>query len=271
VATTPDPAVLRITWAGHSTVLIELDGARLLTDPVFRGRLAHLRRVAPQAAPLPVGTLDAALISHLHYDHLDLPSLDRLGRSCRVVVPVGGGRLLRRRGFGNVTEVAIGGEVQVGRVTVRATPAKHGGRRAPLGAVAPAVGYLVDGSARVYFAGDTDLFDGMRTLAPQLDVALLPIGGWGARLPAGHLDPRRAAESLALLQPRLAVPIHFGTYRRLGLRAGPVSGWSAADAFARFAHEIAPDVEIRVLPVGGSVEIASRPGSGDVASSMPTG
>ena len=76
----------------------------------------------------------------------------------------------------------------------------------------PALGYVVSGSQQVYFAGDTDLFAGMSALAGALDVALLPVAGWGPKVDAGHLDPLRAAKSLPLLKPRIAVPIHWGTY-----------------------------------------------------------
>ena len=92
-------------------------------------------------------------------------------------------------------------------------------------------------------------------LAPALDVALLPVAGWGSRLPAGHLDPRRAAQALALLQPRVAIPIHWGTYRRVGLSRDPATLREPADAFRQLAAELAPDVNICVLPVGGSIDV----------------
>ena len=115
--------------------------------------------------------------------------------------------------------------------------------------------YLVSGSSSTYFAGDTDLFAGMGSITDHLDVALLPVAGWGPRLPPGHLDPRTAAEALSLLRPRIAVPIHWGTYRRLGLSRDPLVLREPAEEFARLAAELMPEVEIRVLPVGGSVDI----------------
>ena len=256
---TGDQDLLRIAWGGHSTVLIELDGVRLLTDPLLRRRVAHLRRVVAGADEALLRDLDTVLVSHLHYDHLDLGSLARLGRSVRVVVPAGGGALLRRRGFERVREVEVGDEVDVGSLVVRATHAEHDGRRGPF-TRATAVGYVVTGSARVYFAGDTDLFDGMGDLARGLDLALLPVAGWGSRLPPGHLDPRRAARALTLLRPRAAVPIHWGTYRRVGLRRDAALLREPAESFARRAHELAPDVDVRILPVGGSLELPARVG-----------
>jgi L-ascorbate metabolism protein UlaG (beta-lactamase superfamily) len=234
-----DRALARITWIGHSTVLIELDGVRLLTDPVFRPRILHLRRVA--AVPAEVDRVDAVLISHGHYDHLDAKSLARFDRTTRVLVP--GAAAARVRGFDDVVEVEVGDEVPVGAVSVTATPAEHS---------RGTVGYLIAGSARIYFAGDTDLFEGMGELATELDVALLPIAGWGPRLPPGHLDPPRAVRALKLLRPRVAVPIHWGTYRRVWLTRDEAA---PARQFAALAAEQAPDVEVRVLQVGGAVDV----------------
>jgi L-ascorbate metabolism protein UlaG (beta-lactamase superfamily) len=229
----------------------------LLTDPVLRPRIAHLRRTGTVDWRA-MESLDAVLISHVHYDHLDLPSLRRLGRSTPIVVPRGVGSLLRRRGFGNVVEVQPGDEEQIGGVTIRATNAEHESRRMPFGVKTPALGYLVDGSVSTYFAGDTDLFAGMGAIADDLDLALLPVAGWGPRLPPGHLGPRSAAEALVLLRPRIAVPIHWGTYRRIGLSRDPAELREPATSFARFAADLMPEVDVRVLPVGGSFDLDLR-------------
>ena len=89
----------QVTWIGHGTALVELDGARLLTDPLLRDRVAHLRRHAPLPPDRDLQGIDAVLLTHLHRDHLDLPSLRRIGKKVPIVVPRGGGRLLLRRGF----------------------------------------------------------------------------------------------------------------------------------------------------------------------------
>ena len=248
-----------ITWVGHSTVLIELDGVRLLTDPVLRARMLHLRRVGAPANVEALGVVDAMLVSHLHYDHLDEKSLRMIGRAPRVIVPVGSGDMLRSRGFAHVTELDEGDDTQVDGVTIRATHVRHGGRRM-FGTRVPALGYLVSGSRRVWFAGDTDLFDGMDGIASDLDLALLPVAGWGPRLPAGHLTPESAAQALTLLRPRVAVPIHWGTYRRVGLPAGEELLREPAESFARFASEVAPEVDVQILPVGGRLELTATEG-----------
>ena len=241
----------RITWLGHSTVVIELDGVRLLTDPLLRTRAAHLRRVVPPV--LELSRVDSVLVSHAHWDHLDLRSLELLGRDVPVVIPLGAARLLRRRGFSNVTEVEEGEHVDVGAVVVRATHAEHSPGRGPIGVRSPALGYVVEGTRSVYFAGDTDRFDGMAQLAPSLDVALLPVAGWGARIPAGHLDAVAAAETLTLLRPRIAIPVHWGTFAPFyrGTPHNPDAGLR----FAEHARRVAPDVEVRVLRPGESSPI----------------
>lgn len=237
---------LELTWLGHSTVLVEAGGTRLLTDPLLRPRVAHLRRVAAEAAALD-GELDAVLVSHVHYDHLDLPSLARL-RARRFLVPRGAGPILRRRGLGPVVELAEDDELAVGSLSVRATHAVHAARRS-LGAPVPSLGFLVSGPARVYFPGDTELFDGMRRLAP-LDVALLPVAGWGPRTGRGHLDPEQAAQALRLLQPRVAVPIHWGTYLRVLMNRDGRVLREPAERFRRRAAEVAPEVTVRILEPG---------------------
>jgi L-ascorbate metabolism protein UlaG (beta-lactamase superfamily) len=241
-----------VLYVGHGTVLVAIDGVRLLTDPLLRTRVAHLRRFGP-VHPEALRAIDAVLISHAHRDHLDLPSLERLGRAVPLIVPRGLAPLLRRRHFEQVVEVEEGDEVTVGALGLRATHADHDGARPPLPARAPALGYAVLGTRRVYFAGDTGLFDGMDGLVPDLDLALLPIWGWGASLGRGtHLDPEDAAEALRLLRPRLVVPIHWGTYAPLhrSVTSVPAFLGKPGPAFVRAAAERAPEVEVRLLAPG---------------------
>jgi L-ascorbate metabolism protein UlaG (beta-lactamase superfamily) len=242
-----------LTYVGHATVLLELGGVRLLTDPVLRDRLMHLRRHGP--SPPPVAPVDAVLISHLHRDHFDRPSLRHLAGPPAAIVPAGAGRLMRRLGYGSVTELASGGSTRVGGLEVTAVPARHDGRRDPvLGATAEAVGFVVGDRRRVYFAGDTDLFDEMALLAGRVDVALLPIWGWGPRLPKGHLNPETAARATALIRPAIAVPIHWGTMRSLGARANR-DGRAPALAFAKAVASLTPATEVRVLAPGESMQL----------------
>jgi L-ascorbate metabolism protein UlaG (beta-lactamase superfamily) len=235
----------RLTWLGHASVLIEVAGARLITDPVLRPRVAHLLRDVP--VPGELGHLDAILVSHGHHDHLDLASLRRLDPAAPVLVPPNDAWALRRASR-TVLAVEPGDEVEVGGVRVRVVAAAHDGRRVPVGNAHNSVGFVVEG---VYFAGDTEPFPEMTELAGTLDVALLPVAGWGPKVGPGHMDPREAAEALALLRPAMAVPIHWGTYHRIGHQA---TGDPPSE-FQRHAAELAPDVRIVVLEPGGSIEI----------------
>jgi L-ascorbate metabolism protein UlaG (beta-lactamase superfamily) len=247
---------LGLTYVGHATVLIAMDGLRVLTDPVLRQRVVHLRRRS--GAPVPaIESVDVVLISHSHHDHLDRRSLARLPRGTRVVAPRKLTGLLRRIGDLDVVGVDQGDELRVGRARITATHAEHDGRRRPLGRKAGALGYLIEGTSTVFFAGDTDLFEGMATIGQAgIDLALLPIWGWGSRLGAGHMDPRSAAQALRLLRPEVAVPIHWGTFAPAGWRsARPGHSDAPAAAFLRHAAELAPDVDVRVVPPGGSVQL----------------
>jgi len=253
------PPRAELTFLGHSTVLIEAGGLRILTDPVLFDRVGLLRRVANPLDPRLHAAIDLVLLSHLHLDHFDVPSLRELGPDVDIVVPAGAGRLLEGFGFANVSELPVGIELRRGAVTISATPARHGGFRPPFGPRAGAVGYVIQAAAeRIYFAGDTDLFPGMADLAP-IDVALLPVWGWGPSLGRGHLDPARAATAVGLLQADLAVPIHWGTLWPFGLgRVRPDRLAEPPLEFAKRAAQTHPGSVVQVTPPGHRVTVASR-------------
>jgi L-ascorbate metabolism protein UlaG (beta-lactamase superfamily) len=244
-----------LTYVGHATLLVEQAGVRLLTDPLLRSRIAHVVRRVPVPAADALRDLDAIVISHAHADHLDVPSLRRLAHAGPVIAPSGCAGTLARAGLRDVVELRPGERYSVGPLDVEAVAADHDGRRYPLASRAPALGFLFEGPVSVYFAGDTDLFDEMAELRDRVDVALLPIWGWGPRLPAGHLNPETAARALQLIRPAVAIPIHWGTMRSPGERSATDPRAPAA-AFAEAAARLAPDVEVRILEPGESTPLA---------------
>jgi L-ascorbate metabolism protein UlaG (beta-lactamase superfamily) len=140
---------MRLTFVGHSTILIELDGVRVITDPQVRGRFLHVERRAPPVDLATLGDIDVALISHVHHDHLDRRSLKRVASNATVVVPRGARRLLPRSGIGPVEETVEGNKLTVGSLTIEATHAEHRpGRIRHRGPAA--VGYSIEGTKRVY-------------------------------------------------------------------------------------------------------------------------
>ncbi|MGW6688133.1 MBL fold metallo-hydrolase [Streptomyces sp. NPDC054961] len=270
---------VQVTWWGHATCTVEDSGVRLLTDPLFARRLAHLRRRRGAPPPPEAAVADAVLVSHLHSDHLHLPSLARMAPGTRLLVPRGArravpglARIAGVRGLavtemspgdafsfagGGARESARDGTGVRGPLRVRAVSARHDGRRLPFGPQrAPALGYVVEGTSRTYFAGDTGLFDSMADEVGPVDVALLPVGGWGPYLGPGHLDAAGAARALARLAPAAAVPVHWGTYWPIGMDAvRPHEFHAPGEEFARRAGLEAPKVTVRVPAHGERVRL----------------
>ena len=234
-----------------------MDGQRLLTDPLLAQRVAHLRRHSPPVGE--VGHVDAVLVSHAHRDHLDIRSLRRLGTRTRIVAPAGVGGLLRRKGFAAVDELREGDSAAVGTLAIAALRADHHTKRIPLGRESPTLGFRIGGSASVVFFGDTDVFDGMSALGAPADVALLPIWGWGPTIGPGHLDPAGAARAVELLRPRVAIPIHWGSFAPAHLAVGRVGFLERPGPdFAAHVARLAPEVEVRLLAPGDVTEVDAR-------------
>jgi L-ascorbate metabolism protein UlaG (beta-lactamase superfamily) len=247
---------LRLTYLGHATVMIELDGVRLLTDPVLGRRLGPLRRLGPTPDPDAIGPVDGVLISHGHPDHFNGASLRAIAGAPALLVPRGMGSHASRDAR-DVREVGVSERVDFGPVRVTAVPARH--RRWLRHRDARPIGYLIEGSMRVYFAGDTALYPGMAGMAGRVDVALLPVGRWGAPRGPDRLGPATAVEAATLVGAHVAVPIHWGTLYVPGFAAGRW-GWGsldAGDAFATEAARRAPDLDVRVLRPGESTDLES--------------
>jgi len=249
-----------VTWWGHSTVWLSDSDTTLLTDPVLTDRVAHLRRMAGPAPRLPAPP-DAVLLSHLHADHFHLASLRLVPGRPQLIVPAGAAAFVRKTlgaAFaGRCVELSPGSDISVGNVTVRAVPAAHDGGRGPWSRErAVAIGFVIEGSTRTWYAGDTALFDAMSSLGP-LDLALIPVGGWGPTLdPRHHLDANLGAEALRRVKAAWAVPVHYGTLWPIGM--GRMRSHMFRDPGVRFAEaaaRVAPDSRVRVLAQGETLTV----------------
>ena len=209
---------MRVTWLGHSSVVLDLDGVRILTDPLLRPHAGLLRRLAPRPDPASWSRPDVVLLSHLHHDHAELRSLRMLPGATLMSAPENVAWLRRRR-LPNAVPLGDGwteaGSTPATAVQVRQVPAEHRHRPMPHRPNA-ANGQLVRGpSGTVWIAGDTGLFPEMAAIPAMaggpIDVALVPVWGWGPRLSAGHLSPETAARAVAMSGARFAIPVHWGT------------------------------------------------------------
>lgn len=217
-----------VTWVGHATLLVQMDHVTFLTDPIWSGTASPVsfvgprRFVAPGLALEDLPPIDFVLVSHNHYDHLDLRTLSALADrdpQTRFLVPLANGALLRENGIANVEELDWGETRVYGAVTVHCLPAQHwsqrevGDRREALWS-----SWAVTGPGRrFYFAGDTGYFDGFARIAAQLgpfDLAAVPIGAYRpvAMMQQSHLNPEEAVRAALDLRARRALAMHFGTF-----------------------------------------------------------
>jgi L-ascorbate metabolism protein UlaG (beta-lactamase superfamily) len=247
---------MRITWLGHSSVVLDLDGVRILTDPLLRPHAGLLRRLAPRPDPATWRDPDAVLLSHLHHDHAELRSL-RLVANVPIMSAPENAAWLRRQRLFSATPLGEGWVRVAGEVEVRQVRADHAHRPMPHRPNATH-GHLVRGPSGVVWAvGDTELHPEMSGLADlagrRIDLALVPVWGWGPRLSGGHLDPRQAAEAVARSGARYAVPVHWGTlhppfFQRFAREWLDLPG----ERFAEAMSELAPDASPVVLEPGES-------------------
>ena len=251
-------AGVHVTWLGHSSVVLELAGVRVVTDPLLRRRLGPLSRRHDLPVHRHVDEVDAVLLSHLHHDHADLPSLRRLGHAPVITDPANAA-WARGRGL-QAPEVPPDEWVPLADgVDARLVRAVHESRPMPHRPNAASGMLLRGGGIVVWFAGDTALYPEMDELAGlaggAVDLALLPVGGWGPRLSPGHMGPGEAAEAAARSEARHVVPIHYGTLHPTGWPRERLA-WTYAPA-DRFATHLAErtDASAHVLDVGASTTV----------------
>ncbi|MFV2062149.1 MAG: MBL fold metallo-hydrolase [Chloroflexota bacterium] len=247
----------QIIFLGHSTIVIDIDGVRILTDPILRPRAGPLVRLPKAIEAEHWADVDTVLISHSHWDHLDYGSLKMVGTGASIAVPAGMGAELLKRGFSDVIELMPGEDHEVRGVRIEATHAEHKGFGPPVGPTERSIGFLVHGSRTVYFAGDTAFFEGMAGFGVGLDLALIPVWGWGPTAkPSEHLDPQGAARAIAVIKPRYAVPIHWGTLHPMGFRwMRPATRIDPPHHFAQIVRRVAPRTIVRVMPVGSRLDL----------------
>jgi L-ascorbate metabolism protein UlaG (beta-lactamase superfamily) len=217
---------LRVTWLGHSTLLLELDGRRFLTDPVWSARISPVSWAGPRRFyPPPLSLddlppLDAVLVSHDHYDHLDNPTIVALrDRVPRFIVPLGVGAHLEYWGVRpeKIVELDWWDRTEVGEVTVVVTPARHASGRSLFDQNETLwASYAVIGPRhRAWFSGDTGLFPDLRVIGERLgpfDVTMIEAGAYGAAWPDWHLGPEQAVRAHRMVGGRVLVPIHWGLF-----------------------------------------------------------
>jgi N-acyl-phosphatidylethanolamine-hydrolysing phospholipase D len=216
-----------VTWIGHATVLVQLDGVNFLTDPTWAGRsgpfggLVGVRRYTP--APIRMEDLppiDFVLISHDHYDHLDEPTVRKLARTFNptFVVPLGIKSWLADRSIGNAVELEWGQSIQFKGLTIVCTPAQHGSGRTMIDQGRRLwASWAVLGSQRFYFAGDTGYYRHFKEIGDTLgpfDLAALPIGSYTPRAIARHvhISPEEALQAWTDLRAARFIGVHWGTF-----------------------------------------------------------
>jgi L-ascorbate metabolism protein UlaG (beta-lactamase superfamily) len=263
---TPPPSGLRVTWIGHSTTLVELDGTRLLTDPIWSRRASPYSWVGPRRfAPPPIDLaalppVDAVVISHDHYDHLDRATLTAMKAwKTTFVVPLGVGQHLVYWGIpaARVVELDWWEGISVGGVEITCTPARHASGRMVIDDDAKLwAGYaLVGPRHRVFYSGDTGLFTALRDIGERLgpfDLTMIEIGQYGRAWPDWHIGPEQAVLAHQLLRGKVMLPVHWGTF------ALAYHGWTDPIERALVAARAA-GIVIVAPRVGQSFEPASPP------------
>ena len=253
---------ITVTWLGHATVVVDMDGVRIVSDPLLRRHNGILRR---RGGATPEGEAwsgaDAVLLSHLHHDHAEVGSLKMLAGVPVLTAPENAVWVAKKglagRGLGEGEWVPVGA---AGDVAVRLVPAVHHSRPMPHRPNA-ANGHLVRGpSGVVWLAGDTDLYPGMEghpeLAGSPVDVAVVPVGGWGPRLSPGHMGPKQAATACRLVAARAAVPVHWQTLHVPVAGRFP-RGWMdlAGPRFVEALTHEAPSCRPLVLDIGSSATL----------------
>jgi len=263
---TPPATGLRVTWLGHSSVLIELDGHRVLSDPIWSERASALSWVGPKrwyAPPIALGELpplDAVVISHDHYDHLDYPTLSAMKDwDTTFVVPLGVGAHLASWGVpeARIVELDWWERTRVRGLEIVATPARHASGRTAIDKDATLwAGFALLGPEhRAYYSGDTGLFPAMKDIGARLgpfDVTMIEVGQYHSAWPDWHIGPEQAVLAHRMVQGRVLLPVHWGLFTLA------VHGWT--EPIERVLAAAVQGKDTVVIPrPGQSIEPAAPP------------
>lgn len=247
---------LSLRFLGHATFALDLDGQQILTDPLLTQTVTFLRRHSPPVDPAWLKILDLILISHGHLDHFHIPSLKKLDKKTPCLVASGLKSKLTKLGFTRVTELKVGQSFNFRGITITATPARHLARLLPgTKPISDCIGFIIKGTKSVYFPGDTDLFPEMVKLKKlKLDLCLIPIWGWAIDDHGLHLNPLKAAQALKLIQPKMAIPYHWGTLLPLAFK--PLFGrflLHPVNLFKVASKQTTPEVKVLIVPPGQKI------------------
>ncbi|KIL49446.1 MBL fold metallo-hydrolase [Jeotgalibacillus soli] len=210
-----------ITWIGHASFLLQVDGVNILCDPVWAEKMGFDRRLAkPGLALGELPQIDVVLISHGHYDHLDMPTLNKLAGPPLFLVPEGMKRMLKRRGFKRVIELRWWEKQQVSSIEISFVPAQHWTRRALFDTNRSHWGGWVlqpKDEKAIYFAGDSGYFSGFQDIGQRFEIgyALLPIGAYEPEwfMSSQHTTPEEAIQAFLDTNADTMIPMHYGSFR----------------------------------------------------------
>lgn len=218
----------RVTWIGHATVLVEMDGIRFLTDPTWSETASPVSfagppRLAPPGVALEaLPPIDFVVVSHNHFDHLDLATLVRLAERdplTQFLVPLGNGKLLREAGISRVLELDWTETTRIGDVVVYCLPVQHWSKRSLFDddRALWSSWAVIGPTRRFYYGGDTGYFTGFREIGAAhgpFDLAVLPIGAYAPRemMIESHMNPEEAWQAALDLEATVALGVHYGTF-----------------------------------------------------------
>jgi|GEM_PF-1005571 len=248
-----------ITWIGHATFLLQMDGVNIITDPMYSDYILLFvkRHYEPGVKFENLPLIDVIAISHEHYDHMDDKTLLRFAKTIPALVSEGNGCRLERLGFRHIHEMKWWESIRIGNIKITAVPAKHGGSRCS--------GFIFEGSDTVFFAGDTALFEGFEEIGRrfEVDIALLPIGeyrsavnffGMNEKLRKSvHMGPPDIPKATEMLGCKIAVPMHHGTFDIMGWMSVGIHG--PVEHLQQIIKEKSLEKRVRIMELGEQVFI----------------